>query len=148
MTGKSKVKRWLSRLLLAAGTGVALLVVWLWFTLLSPWGYVPPQDLPPTEQQQTHRVFAYGTLRYPSVRWLVTGRSIPAQSATLQGFRKQGLDLVPQAGAQTQGEVFEVDAEALRRLDRYERLGVRYQRSKLILDSGAMAWVYLRLDSD
>lgn len=145
---KSKVRRWLPRLLLATGTGAALLVVWLWFTLLSPWGYAPPQDLPPIEQQQTHRVFAYGTLRYQGVRWLVTGRSTPAKSATLHGFRKEGLDLVPQAGARTHGKVFEVDAETLRRLDRYERLGVRYQRSRLTLDSGATAWVYRRRDSD
>lgn len=142
------MRRWLSRLLLVAGAGSVLLIAWMWFSLLSAWGYVPPPGLPPIEHGQTHRVFAYGTLRYPSVRWLVSGRSIPSKSATLHGFRKQGLDLVPQAGAQTRGVVFEVDAETLRRLDRYERLGVRYQRSKFTLDSGAPAWVYLRLESD
>ena len=133
---------------MAAGAGSLLLVTWLWFTLLSPWGYTPPPDLPPIAQEQTHRVFAYGTLRHLGVRWLVTGDSITAQPAALNGFRKQGLNLVPQDGAQTQGEVFEVDADTLRRLDRYERLGVRYQRSRLTLVSGATAWVYLRLDSD
>ncbi|MCF8055522.1 MAG: gamma-glutamylcyclotransferase [Desulfocapsa sp.] len=94
------------------------------------------------------RVFTYGTLRQPAVRWLVIGRLTPAQPATLPDFRKQGLNLVPETGAHTPGEVFVVDAEALRRLDRYERLGVQYQRSRLILASGATAWVYRRLDND
>jgi hypothetical protein len=68
------------------------------------------------------------------------------QPATLPGFRKQGRNVLPQSGALTRGVVFTVSADELRRLDRYERLGVRYQRRRLPLVSGTAAWVYLRLD--
>jgi len=140
------VKQWLSRLLLTIGAIAVALSAWLWFSMLSPWGYDPPPGLPPIAENEMHRVFAYGTLRQPLVRWLVIGRRAPTQSATLPDFHKQGLDVVPQAGAYTQGDVFVVDAEELQRLDRYERLGVRYQRSRLLLLSGNPAWVYQRLE--
>lgn len=148
MRGAYRVRRWLSRLSVGVGMGFVVLIAWLWFSLLSPWGYVPPPGLPPIEPGTMHRVFAYGTLRKPIVRWLVIGRSTPAQPATLPDFRKQGLNLVPQAGAHTPGEVFMVDADELRRLDRYERLGIRYQRSMLTLEAGKTAWVYCRLDNN
>lgn len=148
MTGESRVKRWLLRLSMAVGSGFVVLIAWLWFSLFSPWGYVLPPGLPPVEPATLHRVFTYGTLRVPVVRWLVIGRSPPVQPATLPDFRKQGLNLIPQAGAHTPGEVFWVDADELRRIDRYERLGLRYQRSMLTLESGETAWVYTRLDTN
>jgi len=139
------MRPWLSRLLLATGLGVLAVVGWLWFSLFSPWGYDPPADLQPIDQGATHQVFVYGTLRQPIVRRLVTGRSIPTQPATLPDFFRQGLDLRPRAGAETPGEVFVVDADELARLDRYERLGVRYERNKETLGDGETAWVYTRL---
>jgi len=146
LPGVLQVKRWLLRILLAVGTGATVLLAWLWFTLFSPWGYTPPPDQPPIAQKQTQQVFAYGTLRQPVVRWLVIGRLPDVQPAALPGFRKQGRNVLPQPGAQTRGEVFAVSADELRRLDRYERLGLRYQRRRLPLASGSMAWVYQRLD--
>ena len=143
------MKRWLPRLIYAVGIGAFLLVFWLWFHLFSPWGYTPPPNLPPIAEEKTHRVFAYGTLRQPFVRWLVIGRLPPTQPATLPGYNsKRGLDLEPKNGTQTPGDVFLVDAEELRRIDRYERLGVRYQRNRLQLSSGKTAWVYQRLNDD
>ncbi len=142
------MRRWLPSIAIAVGMGVVVLIAWLWFSLFSPWGYVPPPGLSPIESGTVHRVFAYGTLREPVVRWLVIGRSPPAQPATLPGFEKQGLGLVPRPRARTPGEVFVVDAEELRRIDRYERLGIRYQRSMLTLESGQKAWVYQRLDDN
>lgn len=142
------MKRWLQKFSFAVGMAAVVLVGWLWFTLFSPWGYVPPPDLIAIAQDEKHRVFAYGTLRQPVVRWLVIGRVTCTQPATLQGFRKQGLNLMPLAGMQTRGETFMVNAEELRRIDRYERLGVRYQRSRARLASGTTAWVYQRLDDD
>lgn len=142
------VKRWLSRLFLAFAIGASVLVVWLWFHLFSPWGYTPPPNLLPIAKEEKHRVFAYGTLRQPIVRWLIIGRLPHTQPATLPGYSKRGLDLEPQKGTQTSGDVFLVDAEELRRIDRYERLGVRYQRSRFHLSSGKSAWVYHRLQGD
>lgn len=122
---------------------------WLWLSLLSPWMYSPPPGLPVIDESAEHRVFAYGTLRFSALRWLVVGRRTPSQPALLPGFRKEGLDVQPARDAQTRGgvlgEVFEVSPEELRRLDRYERLGVRYERIAITLDDGQEAWVYRRL---
>jgi gamma-glutamylcyclotransferase (GGCT)/AIG2-like uncharacterized protein YtfP len=124
----------------------ALLLGSLWMRVISPWGYTPPPDLAPIAAGVPHRVFAYGTLRRPVVRWLVIGRHAPTEPAALAGYLRQGLDIVPQAGARTAGEVFVVDADELRRLDRYERLGVRYERLAVTLEDGSTAWVYRLLE--
>ena len=134
--------------MLTASTGILVLLAWLWFSLFSPWGYAPPPGLPPIAQDETHQVFAYGTLRQPLVRWLVLGRRVATHEAALPGFRQRGRNVVAQAGALTRGEVFTVDADELRRLDRYERLGIRYRRSRQQLTSGTSAWVYQRLDDN
>jgi gamma-glutamylcyclotransferase (GGCT)/AIG2-like uncharacterized protein YtfP len=139
------MRRWASRLLVFSGLCILALVAWLWFSLFSPWGYSPPANLPPIAAGTTHQVFVYGTLRQPLVRRLVIGRPTPTRPASLPGFRREGLDLVPQAGASTPGERFVVDAEELSRLDRYERLGVRYERHLETLEGGETAWVYTRL---
>ena len=130
--------------------GVAVAIVLLaaggtWHLMLSPWGYEPPAGLAPIEEGVPHRVFAFGTLRNPLVRGLVIGRHAPTQAAVLPGHAKVGLDVRPQPGAQTAGEVFVVEAGELRRLDRYERLGLRYERVELELEDGGPAWVYRRL---
>ena len=41
-----------------------------------------------------------------------------------------------------------MDADELSRLDRYERLGIRYERRTITLDDGTRAWVYLRLTEE
>ena len=142
------MKHWRRNILLTVIAGMLVLLAWLWFSLFSPWGYAPPPGLPPIAQDETHQVFAYGTLRQPLLRWLVIGRGVATHAATLPGFRQRGRNIVAQSGALTRGEVFTVDADELRRLDRYERLGIRYRRSRQQLTSGTSAWVYQRLDDD
>ncbi|GAB4121515.1 MAG: hypothetical protein Tsb0027_17820 [Wenzhouxiangellaceae bacterium] len=142
------MKHKLRKLTITVATITLALLLWLWWTLFSPWGYAPPADLPPVDAAVQHQVFAYGTLRQPLVRWLVIGRLPEVQPAVLPGFRKQGRNVLPQPGAMTRGVVFAVSADELRRLDRYERLGVRYQRRQLPLASGYPAWVYLRIEDD
>lgn len=126
--------------LLAVGVG------YLWLTFASPFGYNPTVELPEIEDDQTYSVFVYGTLTHPWVRWLVMGRAGDSEPAKLPGFRKEELDIKPVAGAVTEGEVITVDADELRALDRYERLGVRYERVELKLQSGRTAWVYRLMD--
>jgi gamma-glutamylcyclotransferase (GGCT)/AIG2-like uncharacterized protein YtfP len=138
-------QRVLRRTALVLAVAAALLAGWLWVVLLSPWGYTPPAGLAAIDEGVPHRVFAHGTLRRPLVRRLVIGRHVPAEPAVLPGYRRQGLDVLPQPGARTAGEVFVVDAAELRRLDRYERLGLRYERVERPLDGGGAAWVYRRL---
>lgn len=130
-------------LLSLAGLPLAL-AGWLWLTLLSPFGYDPPDDLAPIAQG-THEVFVYGTLRSGLVRWLVTGRAGESRPAVLEGFRREGLDLTEAPGERVVGELLRVSAEELARLDRYERLGIRYERVRLPLADGREAWVYRRL---
>ncbi|MGM0951889.1 MAG: gamma-glutamylcyclotransferase family protein [Pseudomonadota bacterium] len=130
-------------------TVLAIFVVgisYLWLTFASPFGYNPTVDLPTIEEDATYSVFVYGTLTHPWVRWLVMGRTGESEPAKLPGYRKEELDIKPADGAVTKGEVITVDADELRALDRYERLGVRYERVKLTLENGESAWVYRLMD--
>ncbi len=117
---------------------------WLWLTMLSPFTYDRPEDLAPITAGP-HEVFVYGTLRLGLVRWIVMGRAGDSETAVLEGFRREGLDLTEAPGEQVEGEVIEVYAEELARLDRYERLGFRYERVRLELAEGHKVWVYRRL---
>ncbi|EHJ91771.1 gamma-glutamylcyclotransferase family protein [Vreelandella boliviensis] len=135
---------WLKRLFILSGVGLLSLAGWLWLTMLSPWFYDRPDDLPAIEQR-THQVFVYGTLRYAPIRLVVMGGFGAPQEAVLEGYQRSGLDLSPQPGSKVEGLLLRVDAEELARLDRYERLGVRYERMAITLDDGSRAWVYLRL---
>ncbi|OJA07323.1 hypothetical protein QHL1GM_03515 [Halomonas sp. QHL1] len=135
---------WLKRLLILSGVGLLSLAGWLWLTMLSPWFYDRPDDLP-TIEQRTHQVFVYGTLRYAPIRLAVMGSFGAPKEAVLEGYQRSGLDLSPQPGSNVEGLLLRVDAEELARLDRYERLGVRYERMAITLGDGTRAWVYLRL---
>lgn len=135
---------WLKRLFILSGVGLLSLAGWLWLTMLSPWFYDRPDDLPAIEQR-THQVFVYGTLRYAPIRLVVMGSFGAPEEAVLEGYERNGLDLSLQPGSNVKGLLLRVDAEELARLDRYERLGVRYERMAITLDDGTRAWVYLRL---
>lgn len=138
---------WLKRLLILLLLTLAGIALWLWLTMLSPWFYERPDHLPEIEQRQNH-VFVYGTLRYAPVRWVVMGASGSPQEATLEGFERNQLDLTPNPHSYVEGLLLEVTPTQLARLDRYERLGIRYERVKQTLSDGTTAWVYLRLPAD
>ncbi|MBP0047841.1 gamma-glutamylcyclotransferase [Marinobacterium sp. AK62] len=134
------------RLLLITLLAVLLLPPgWLWYTLLSPWGYTAPEGLPAVEPTEEYRVFVYGTLTRSWVRWLVTGEYISTRPAQLEGYYRDGLNLIPKADARTEGQLMLVSGENLLDLDRYERLGIRYERTQMMLSDGRSAWVYTRL---
>lgn len=137
-------KVWLKRLFIALAVALLGLAGWLWLTMLSPWFYDRPADLPAIEQR-THQVFVYGTLRYAPIRLVVMGSFGDPEEAVLEGYRRNGLDLSPQPGNRIKGLRLRVDAVELARLDRYERLGIRYERVVKTLADGSRAWVYLRL---
>ena len=135
---RKSIKRSLALILTLLMVGIA----YLWLTFVSSFGYNPTSELPAIDEDETYSVFVYGTLTRPWVRWLVMGRAGSSEPAGLPGFRKEKLDLKPDPEAVTQGEVIEVSAGELRALDRYERLGVRYERVELTLQDGRSAWVY------
>lgn len=130
-----------------ATVGLALAVAfYLWLTMLSPFGYQAPGDAPGFEDEdRVHQVFVYGTLSRPWIRWIVMGRSGEQAPARLPGHSRHGLNILPTEGDSVDGYVVEVSAEELRRLDRYENLGVRYDRIEMVLESGDPAWVYRRI---
>lgn len=135
---------WLKRLIIVSGLGLFGLVAWLWLTMLSPWFYERPEDLPDIAQRQ-HKVFVYGTLRYAPVRLIVMGSFGNSETAVLEGYQRNGLDLSRQPESDVEGLVLHVNPTELARLDRYERLGIRYERIAITLRDGTRAWVYLRL---
>mgnify|MGYP005748747919 FL=1 len=96
----------------------------------------------PEPGQGPHRVFGYATLTNPLIRLAVVGRITPAQDAALAGFRREGRDMRPAPDGVLTGQVFAVDDAGLLRLDRYERLGVRYRRDPVTLADGSRAWAY------
>jgi gamma-glutamylcyclotransferase (GGCT)/AIG2-like uncharacterized protein YtfP len=61
----------------------------------------------------------------------------------LPGYKKVGLNIIPAADSVVSGQIIQVSAKELARLDRYERTPLRYQRS-LIDVAGVSAWVYLK----
>lgn len=125
----------------------ALVLIALWVMIAHAPVYLPPvtpqmQAARATTPQSPQRVFGFATLTSPVVRFVVTGRHIPAAPAQLAGFRRVNRNIVPQEGTNLPGQVFTVSPDALLRLDRYERLGTRYRRDQMTLVDGSTAWVY------
>ncbi|MFC3285283.1 gamma-glutamylcyclotransferase family protein [Litchfieldella rifensis] len=135
---------YLRYLLIGTASLTVALASYLWLILLSPYTYEAPEHLAPIESGE-HQVFVYGTLRYAPVRWLVYGRAGNPMPATLEGYRRDALDLVKAPGESVRGLLLRVDAKELARLDRYERRGLRYKRVCMTLANGQRAWVYRRL---
>lgn len=122
-----------------------VLVVGFWWVWLNPYSFTFSETTLTIDQEAEHRVFAFGTLTNPIVRSLVIFGYVPTEPGALEGYSRHRLDLLPQEGAVTQGRVFYVNAVQLRRLDRYERVGVKYERYLYILKDGEPAWVYRRI---
>lgn len=147
-TNKRQYRRWGWGLALGGTAALLVPAFYIWFTMLSPFGFEVPEQFAEIDPTREHRVFVYGTLRSPWVRRVVMGRSGTGEPARLSGYSKAALDVVPDPDGVTEGYVITVSAEELRRLDRYERIGVRYERFKMTLDDGTSAWVYRRIPSD
>jgi gamma-glutamylcyclotransferase (GGCT)/AIG2-like uncharacterized protein YtfP len=116
-------------------------------TQIQPGSLIPvdPIEIVVPEEPGPHRLFVYGTLRSPFVRFVVTGRTRQQEPAVLPGFRRVGRDITYDPENTVEGYVIHVSTSELRRLDRYERTGQRYERVELLLDDGTPAWVYRML---
>lgn len=146
---RSRVVGTLGRLLAGGSLSALVLAGWLWWTLLSPFSYQPPTDLTTIDTTLTHHVFAYGSLRCAVVRRLAMGRPGDPQPAVLPDYQRAGnWNVRPAPGEETHGVMFEVSAEELRRLDRYERRGIRYEHVEIPLADVQTVWVYQLLPSD
>lgn len=127
--------------------GLALLLVLATFVSIRHAPFYLPDIGPPAmaEVEGKVGVFGYATLSNPVVRLIVVGRVVPASPARLEGFRREGRMLVPDSDAVVDGRLFKVGSDGLHRLDRYERLGERYERLTMTLADGTEAQVYMRL---
>lgn len=123
-------------------------IVAFWLIWLSPFLYTASETTRNIEQDTTHRVFAFGTLKNPFVRTIAMRGFATTEPARLPGYRRTGLDIAPEPGKFTEGVVFEVTPLQLRRLDRYERVGVVYERYLYALEDESYAWVYRRIPID
>lgn len=108
--------------------------------------YLPPIDTPPAPAEALLPVFGYATLESPVIRFLVAGQVLPSEPAVLEGYRREGRNIVPEEGGRVTGSLFEVTPEVLTRIDRFERRGLRYERILLQIEDGRHAWVYRRID--
>lgn len=123
---------------------IIAVAVW-WWIWLNPYSFNFSETTLEIDQEAEHRVFAFGTLTNPLVRTIVIRAYVPTEPAELEGYRRYRLDLLPEDDAVTEGRIFYVNATQLRRLDRYERVGVRYERYLYYLADGKPAWVYRRI---
>ena len=119
----------------------------VYFTQIQPGALLPRGsiEIVVPEEPGPHRLFVYGTLRSPLVRFVVTRRTQPQEPATLPGFRRVNRDIAYEPDAEVEGYVVYVSTTELRRLDRYERTGQVYERVRVILEDGESAWVYRTL---
>lgn len=117
----------------------ALIFWWVW---INPFNFTHTTSTDYEEGRASHRVFAFGTLKNPWVRTLIMRAYAPTEDAILPDYRRQRLDLCAEQGSETHGLVFEATQAQLQRLDRYERVGVKYERVLHLLKDGEPAWVY------
>lgn len=144
MKAMSKLRRSLLRVSLLASLLLAVGYMMLWWWFLGP--SVGSLQLPEHYNSTGYRVFVYGTLKQPLVRRFITGARVPATPAQLPAFKRHGLTIKPKPDAMVEGLLLEVSAQQMRRLDRYERLGLRYCRFQVQLASGEQVWAYQRFD--
>ncbi len=98
---------------------------------------------PPVE-----RVFVYGTLKrgHGNHRLLERGGARYVGEARVSGTMHDigGIPAVGLSGRGTvHGEVYELDAETLARLDRLEGTPTFYQRTRVRMSTGTEAWIYV-----
>lgn len=127
-----------------AALAALVLAAALYLTQIQP-GSFRPVDTAAIAQDAQLPVFAYGTLKNPAIRFVVTLSTQDERPARLAGWAREGRDIDPAPGAATEGVVFDVTPRELRRLDRYERLGTLYRRIPVTLEDGTAAWAYDRL---
>jgi hypothetical protein len=113
------------------------------------------------EDQNSERLFAYGTLQTEAVQVSLFGRRLDGRADALVGYRLQIVRIEDQEFVRTsgsadhrnlefsgnpddfvEGTAFTVTRSELEQTDAYEPDG--YKRTLVQLRSGANAWVYLQ----
>jgi gamma-glutamylaminecyclotransferase len=101
-----------------------------------------------------HLVFVYGSLKqgFGNHHFLRTATLLEATRTGSRAFRMESMGgfpaVVKNGSYAIEGELYEVDDETLRNLDRLEGNGRFYNRELVFLSSGHTAWMYLLMPSD
>jgi len=98
--------------------------------------------LPTTEPGRTESVFVYGTLMNPTIRLFACRCRTGAEPATLDGFVRDGRNILPTDEGSVAGYIIRVTPEELRNLDRYERVPTKYSRITVEIDA-VTHWAYV-----
>lgn len=105
-------------------------------------------------------LFSYGTLQKAEVQLKLFGRLLNGTKDSLSGYKTSEVEISDEAflargeqskqltivvsdGDHLDGMVFEVAADELTRTDKYEP--AEYSRVEVMLVSGKIAWIYLKI---
>lgn len=105
--------------------------------------WVAPHLIPP--QPEPHSLFVYGTLQNNFLRYYACRCLVPEIPATLPGYQKVGLNIVPAATQSVSGAILHVSPTELNRIDRYEDVPKNYTRETVTIN-GDTHWVYIKND--
>lgn len=92
--------------------------------------------------EETEYLFVYGTLKNPVIRFYACRCVTEESDAALPGYKKVGLNIVPEQSSAVAGALLRVTPLELKRLDRYENAPQKYQRTRVTLRGGEEVWVY------
>lgn len=98
--------------------------------------------IPTNEPNRTESVFAYGTLLHPTIRMFACRCRTVAEPATLDGFVRDGRNILPTENGSVNGFLLRVTPNELRNLDRYERVPEKYVRIRVEVNE-ATHWAYV-----
>ena len=94
-------------------------------------------------------IFSYGTLQKTCIQKQILKRTLSGQPDELHGYQVRQVDLghgniypmvCPKDNHVVEGTIFEITAQELTLIDRYETHA--YERVSTVLCSGKQAWVY------
>jgi gamma-glutamylcyclotransferase (GGCT)/AIG2-like uncharacterized protein YtfP len=119
---------------------VIICIVCLLCVGLAIWIVLPNYNHEP----RTEVVFVYGTLKNTLVRALACRCLVDSTPTILVGYTKIGRNIIPSELGQVSGKRIQVSAIELARLDRYEKLPTKYQRTRVLV-SGETVWVYSKV---
>jgi gamma-glutamylcyclotransferase (GGCT)/AIG2-like uncharacterized protein YtfP len=92
----------------------------------------------------TESLFVYGTLTSPLIRLYACQCITDESTAVLNGYKKVGLNIVPDLSSKVEGKLLQVTPIELERLDGYENTPHNYKRIEVQLIDGVNAWVYIK----
>lgn len=93
------------------------------------------------------RLFVYGTLQDETIQNSLIGRTVPGVPDRLNGYKISHVLMppypvaMPADSASIDGQILEISADELIKLDEYE--GECYLRIEVWLESGQKTWVYI-----